>query len=121
MARTEMDLGTYAGVNVNILIEDDSIVAGTQTVPGTVSLRNDNPYPVTELEGRFDCQLNIMPSSFNFKKIEPENNKSIHFLIVVPESTKPGPYEIKVDFDFKIDTPPSTTRALRVNVAKAAA
>lgn len=119
MARTQMDLGSYDGMSVNLIIDDDSVPAGTNTVPGTLSLHNENPYPVTELEGQFNCKLNIMPSTFNFKKIDTGNSKTIHFLVNVPESAEAGSYEIKIDFDFKIDTPPSTTRALTINVTKA--
>lgn len=119
MARKEIDLGNYDGVNVHIVVEDDSIAAGTNTVPGSVAFRNDNEHPVTELEGQFNSKLNIMPSNFSFNKISPGNIKTSHILVNVPESTKPGSYDILVDFDFKIDTPPETTRPLVVEVTKA--
>ncbi len=118
MARKEINVGTYDGLNVQIVVEDDSIPAGTNTVPGMVSFRNDNQHPITELEGQFNSKLNIMPSSFSFNKINPGNIKNTHILVNVPKSTKPENYEIKVDFDFKIDTPPATSKGLTVQVTK---
>ena len=118
MPRKEMDLGSYDGVNVHFVVEDDSIPAGTNTVPGVVTLRNDNPHPVTEFEGQFDSKLNIMPSNFSFSRINPGSSKTVHILVNVPKSTKPGNYDIKVEFDFKIDTPPATSRPLVVEVTK---
>jgi hypothetical protein len=119
MARTEMDMGTYDGVNVNFIINDDEIAVGTLTVPGILSLKNENSHPVIEFEGQIDSKLNIMPSNFNFKKINSGDTKTIHLVLNVPESTEPGTYEIKINLDFKIDTPPTTTRALMITVTKA--
>lgn len=118
MPRKEMNLGTYNGLNIRLAVEDDNIPAGTNTVPGVITLRNDNPHPVTELEGQFNSQLNIMPSNFSFAKIHPGSSKNAHILLNVPKSTKPGDYEIKVDFDFKIDTPPATSNVLVVEVTQ---
>ncbi len=118
MAQKQIDLGEYDGVAVQLMVEDDSMPAGTSTVPGVLTIRNDNPHPVTELEGQFNSPLNVMPSNFNFAKINPGNSKSTHILVNVPKTTKPGKYEIKVDFDFKIDTPPATTKPLTIAVTK---
>lgn len=111
-----MDLGTCDGLNVYLTIEDDSIPAGTNTVPGVMTLRNDNPHPVTELEGQFNSKLNIMPSNFSFARISPGSSKDVHLLVNVPKSTQPGDYDIIVDFDFRIDTPPATSKALVIEV-----
>ena len=119
MSRIKMDMGTFNGVNVSCIFEDDSIEAGTLTVPGILILKNENVHPVMEVEGQIVTELNIMPSNFNFKKINSGDSKKIHLIVNVPKSTEPGNYEIKIDFDFKIDTPPSTTRALMIEVKKA--
>lgn len=119
MARADIDMGTYDDVSLNFSISSDKIAAGTLTVPGTLSIRNDNPNPVIEFEGQINSVLNIMPSNFNFKKINPGDTKTIHLLVNVPESTDPGKYEVKIDFDFKIDTPPTTSRSLIIEVIKA--
>lgn len=74
-----MDLGTFDGLNVHFAVEDDSVPAGTGTVPGIVVLRNDNPHPITELEGQFNSKVNIMPSSFSFARINPGNSKTYTF------------------------------------------
>lgn len=116
MPGKEMNLGSYDGVNVHLAIEDDSIPAGTNTVPGVMTLKNDNPHPVTELEGQFNSKLNIMPSNFSFARINPGSSKNVHLLVNVPKSTQSGNYDIEVDFDFKIDTPPATSKALVVEV-----
>ncbi len=119
MSRKEVDLGTHNGLNIRMVVEDESIPAGTNTVPGVMTLRNENPHPVTELEGQFESQLNIMPSNFSFNKINPGSTKTVHILVNVPKSTEPESHDIKVDFDFKIDTPPAVTRPLTVEVTKA--
>jgi uncharacterized membrane protein len=111
-----MDLGSYHGLSVRLTIEDDSITAGTNTVPGVMTLRNDNTYPATELEGHFNSKLNIMPSNFSFARISPGSSKDVHLLVSVPKSTQPGDYDITVAFDFRIDTPPATSKALVIEV-----
>lgn len=116
MAGKEMDLGSFDGVNVHLTIEDDSIEPGTSSVPGVLTLRNDNPHPVTDLEGQFVSKLNIMPSSFSFAKINSDSSRQAHYLVNVPQSTQPGDYNIRVNLDFKIDTPPATSEALVVEV-----
>lgn len=116
-----MNLGTYDGVNVNMTIADETIIAGTNTVPGSLSLKNENSHPVVELESQIDSKLNVAPSNFGFKKINPGDTKTIHFIINVPESTAPSTYDIKVKFDFKIDTPAAVTNGLLVTVIKDAA
>lgn len=115
-----MNLGTYDGLTIRLVVEDDNIRAGTNTVPGVIILRNGNPHPVTELEGQFNSQLNVMPSNFSFAKIHPGNSKNAHILLNVPKSTKPGDYEIKVDLDFKIEPPPATSNAFVVEVMQPA-
>lgn len=118
MPGKEMDLGSFDGVNVHLTIEDDSILAGTSSVPGVVTLRNDNPYPVIELEGEFVSKLNAMPSNFSFAKVDPGTSQHLHYLVNVPQSTHPGNYDIMVELDFKIDTPPATSKALVVEVLR---
>lgn len=116
MAKKEADLGIHHGVQVSMSIEDDSIASGSGTVPGIVTLRNNNKYPVTELEGQIKSELNIMPSNLSFKKIDSGGNKTVHFLVNVTDATEPGNYKINVDFDFKIDTPPATTSDMTIDV-----
>lgn len=118
MSGIEMDMGSYDNMRIHLTIGDDSIPAGTNTVPGIITLKNENPHPVTELEGQFNSKLNIMPSNFSFARINPGSSKNVHILVNVPKSTEPGTYEIKVDFDFKIDTPPATSNALVVEVTQ---
>ncbi len=118
MPGKEMNLGSYDGLNVRLAIEDDTMPAGTNTVPGVMTLKNDNPHPVTELEGQFNSKLNVMPSNFSFAKINPGSTKNVHLLVNVPKSTQPGTYDIVVDFDFKIDTPPVTSKSLAVEVTE---
>jgi hypothetical protein len=118
MPRKEMNLGTYDGLTIRLVVEDDNIPVGTNTVPGVITLRNDNPHPVTEVEGQFNSNLNIMPSNFSFARINPRTSKNVHILLNVPQSSKPGKYEINVDLDFKIDTPPATSNAFVVEVTQ---
>jgi len=118
MARIGMDMGKHDGVKVDMSIDEGSIVAGTNTVPGTLSLKNENLHPVIELECQIDSKLNIMPSNFSFKKINPGDTKTVHLVVNVPESTEPGSYKIMINLDFKIDTPPVVTPALTITVTK---